>query len=98
MWLPQVRKMPLFRRISLVLPYLSLRCDGPRHRLQNAVLHLISFVMCSCEINVWRKLRGMTRVFCAMCNAPYHESCMGKGCQRWFHAWPLLRTRVHEFY
>ena len=25
---------------------------------------------CSREINVWRKLRGMTRVFCAMCNAP----------------------------
>ena len=36
---------------------------------------------CSREINVWRKLRGMTRVFCAMCNAPYHETCMGKGAK-----------------
>ena len=36
---------------------------------------------CSREINVWCKLRGMTRVFCAMCNAPYHESCMGKGAK-----------------
>ena len=33
---------------------------------------------------------GMTCVFCAMCNAHYHESCMGKGA----YAWPLLRTRV----
>ena len=40
MRLPQVQKMPLFRRICLMLPCLSLRCDGPRHRLQNAGLHL----------------------------------------------------------
>ena len=79
MRLPQVQKMPLFRRICLMLPCLSLRCDGPRHRLRNAGLHLNSW--CSREINVWRKLRGMTRVFCAMCNAPYHETCMGKGAK-----------------
>ena len=81
MRLPQVRKMPPVRTISLMLPCLSLRCDGPRHRLQNAVLHLNICHKCSREINMWRKLRGMTRVFCAMCNAPYHESCMGKGAK-----------------
>ena len=42
---PQVQKMPLFRRTRLMLPCLSLRCDGPRHGLQNAGLHLNSSVI-----------------------------------------------------
>ena len=45
MRLPQVHKMPLFRRICLLLPCLSLRWDGPRHRLQNAGLHVNSSVI-----------------------------------------------------
>ena len=43
--LPQVQKKPLFRRIFLMLPCLSLRCEVLRRRLQNAGLHLKSSII-----------------------------------------------------
>ena len=75
-------------------PCLSLRCKAPaaeRRVASEFICH-----KCSREINVWRKLRGMTRVFGAMCNAPYHESCMGKGAKMV----PCLALVAHvsEFY
>ena len=48
----------------------------PRHVASEFICY-----KCSREINVWRPLQGKHRVFCVMCNAPYHESCMGEGAK-----------------
>ena len=36
---------------------------------------------CFRKINVWPPLRQEHCVFCVMCNAPYHEACMGEGAK-----------------
>ena len=80
MHLPPQLMLP-FPKISRIC--LSKRCGDQSVRLRLGKWHPSSFVIsaCSREINVWCPLRRQHDVFCVMCNAPYHEACMGEGAK-----------------
>ena len=78
---PTAANAPIFQDLSdMPMPFQKM----PRPKCPPAVRQVASEFIChncSREINVWRPLRRQHRVFCVMCNAPYHEACMGEGAK-----------------
>ena len=76
---PTAANAPISQDLSdMPLPFQKMR----RPKCPPAVRQVASEFIChkcSREINVWRPLRREHCVFCVMCNAPYHEACMGEG-------------------
>ena len=78
---PTAANAPISQDLSdMPMPFQKMR----RPKCPPAVRQVASEFIChkcSREINVWCPLRRQHDVFCVMCNAPYHEACMGEGAK-----------------
>ena len=80
--LPPQLMLP-FPKISRICQGLSKRCGDQSVCVRLGKWHPSSFVISAPERSTGGVLcdGNIVLIFCVMCNAPYHEACMGEGAK-----------------